>query len=141
MASDPIRILLVEDSPSDAYMAGQVLRQVPKLAFTLAHEPQFGKGLERLRTEEFDVLLLDLSLPDVRGLETVTRAVAEAGEVPVVVLTGQDDDSLGLEAVRLGAQDFIVKGEVDGWRMVRRLRYAIERKRHEHDRDGRGPQR
>ena len=139
MASDPIRILLVEDSPADAYMVGQVLRQVPRLFFTLTHELQLGRGLERLRTEEFDVLVLDLSLPDTHGLETVTRAVAEAGEVPIVVLTGQNDDSLGLKAVRLGAQDFLVKGEADGWTMVRTLRYAMERKRREPDHGGRGP--
>jgi PAS domain-containing protein len=88
-------------------------------------------GLERLVEGGIDVVLLDLGLPDSRGLETLNRAHTQAPEVPIVVLTGLADETVGVKAVQEGAQDYLVKGQVDGDVLVRAIRYGIERKRAE----------
>jgi signal transduction histidine kinase len=94
----------------------------------LIHVERFGTGLEYLRREKFAAVLLDLTLPDAKGVDTVARMQREVGEVAIVVLTGLDDDAVALEAVRAGAQDYLVKGHIDGRLLVRSLSYAIERK-------------
>lgn len=129
MENEPIRILLVEDTPGDVQLLGQYLRQVRNLNFQLSHAGQLEAMNKLLRTENFDVLVLDLNLPDSRGLNTVSQAMKQAPWIPIVVLTSVDDEASGMEAVRRGAQDYLVKGEVDGWLLVRTIRYAIERKR------------
>ena len=88
-------------------------------------------GLKRLGEEVFDAMLLDLNLPDSRGLDTLVRAQAQAPAVPIVVLTGLADEAMGIEAVKRGAQDYLAKGQVDGNLLVRALRHAIERRRAE----------
>ena len=124
----PIRILLIEDNPSDARLIGLLLEEarVPVVTETAA---DLATGIARLREGDLDAVLLDLSLPDSMGLETFTRAYAEARGVPVVVLSGLADEELAAEAVHHGAQDYLVKGQVDGHGLGRALRYAIERKR------------
>jgi DNA-binding NarL/FixJ family response regulator len=96
--------------------------------FSVCHEKQLAPALQRLADEPFDALVSDLTLPDARGLEAVTLLQKQAGRVPVVVLTGLDDQELALEAVRQGAQDYLVKGQFDGDMLLRAVRYAIERK-------------
>ena len=90
---------------------------------------RLGLGLERLKGARFDAVLLDLSLPDGHGVETVTRVHEAAPSQPIVVLTGLDDDEVAIQAVRTGAQDYLIKGQIDGPLLVRAIRYAIERKR------------
>ena len=92
---------------------------------------QLSEGLERLAGGEVDLVLLDLGLPDSRGLDTFFRAYAHAPEVPFVLLTGLDDETLALTAVRQGAQDYLVKGATDAGTLLRAIRYATERKRAE----------
>lgn len=126
----PLRLLLVEDDEDDVSLIRlQLAEASPETPFRIDAAHRLGDALPRLRGA--DVVLLDLGLPDSRGIEGVTRIVTEAPEVPVVVLTGRDDRELGLRAVREGAQDFLVKGRVDGHLLDRSLRYAIERKRAE----------
>ena len=96
--------------------------------FDFTHVECWADAAQCLRQQEFDVLLLDLSLPDITGRETFLRARAEAPHLPIVVLTGETNEALGLEAVRHGIQDYLIKGQAYGRQTVRAIRYAIERK-------------
>ncbi len=129
MENQEITILLVEDNPGDARLVREALAEAGATEFKLAYAERLADAIQRLRTEHFDVILLDLSLPDGHGLDTFTQAHSRARGVPIVVLTGLGDETMAIKAVRQGAQDYLVKGEVDGSRLVRALRYAIERHR------------
>jgi PAS domain S-box-containing protein len=129
MPVDRIRVLLVEDNPGDARLLREVVREAEGAHIQLTHVDTLGKALLRLDVEKFDVVMLDLSLPDADGLETLVRTHAQAPSVPIVVLTGLDDEGLAIRAVREGAQDYLVKGSVTGQLLVRAMRYATERKR------------
>lgn len=131
MPSDAIKILLVEDSPSDAGILQENLHLAGLGRFDFTVLERLDEALERLRREAFHILLLDLSLPDSSGADTFRRARQAAPALPIVVLTGVDDDRVGLEAVREGIQDYLVKGQADGCQMVRVIRYAIERQQAE----------
>ena len=129
MAFDRISVLLVEDNPGDARLLREVVREAEGAHIQLTHVDTLAKALQRLDAEQFDVVMLDLSLPDADGLETLVRTHAQAPSVPIVVLTGLDDEGLAIRAVREGAQDYLVKGQVTGQLLVRAMRYATERKR------------
>ncbi|HEX5228886.1 MAG TPA: response regulator [Bryobacteraceae bacterium] len=129
MNLDGIRVLLVEDNPGDARLIHEYARDAGVGNWQLVHVDRLAAALDRLRREPFDALLLDLSLPDAEGLETLIRAHAEAPKIPIVVLTGHDDEALAVRAVRAGAQDYLVKGRLDGDLLVRSIRYAAERGR------------
>jgi PAS domain S-box-containing protein len=131
MSDSPINVLLVEDNPGDARLIREVLAGADSPQVSLAQVSRLSEALKHLREQGCDVVLLDLSLPDGHGLETVTRMHAAAPGVPIVVLTGLDDEALALTAVRQGAQDYLVKGKLDGNLLVRAMRYAIERKKAE----------
>jgi len=123
-----IKILLVEDNPYDAELLREMLLGVSSVQFEWVHVPLLGEALKRLREEKFDAILLDLSLPDSLGQETLAKAYAQAHDVPIVVLTGHSDENLAIRTVHQGAQDYLVKGQVDVKRLSRVIRYAIERK-------------
>ena len=126
------RVLLVEDNPGDALLLREALKDLAgAVPFELAHVGRLEDALRSVKVEIFDAVLLDLSLPDAHGVETVARMLESAPRLPIVILTGLDDDAAALEAVRAGAQDYLVKGRIDGRLLVRALSYAIERKRHE----------
>jgi len=127
--SDTIRVLLIEDNPGDSRLIREMIVDAGDSLVQLECVDRLGTGLERLAAGGIDGLLLDLSLPDSQGLETFHEAQAQPPEVAIIVLTGLDDEELALRAVREGAQDYLVKGEVDGNLLVRSIRYAIERKR------------
>jgi two-component sensor histidine kinase len=129
--SEVIRALLVEDNSNDALLLQHMLRRVGADDVQLEHVQTLGAALKRLESGGLDVVLLDLSLPDETGLRTVERTLRSSPGVPVVVLTGYSDESLGTRAVESGAQDYLVKGEVDGRGLVRALRYALLRRRAE----------
>ena len=122
-----IRILLIEDNPGDVRLMQELLAGVKDVPFKVEYANRLSMGLQRLADGNIDVLLLDLSLPDSQGLETFLQAHVQAPEVPIVVLSGTDDDEVALEAVRNGAQDYLVKGQTDRNVLVRALRYAIGR--------------
>jgi signal transduction histidine kinase len=125
------RALLIEDNPGDARLIREMLRDADAAhgRVELSHADRLASGLEHLANRETDVVLLDLSLPDSRGLETFVRVHAAAPDVPVVVLSGLDDEAVAVRAVHDGAQDYLVKGQVDGGVLLRSMRYAIERQR------------
>lgn len=129
MNSNALTILLVEDNPGDARLVRAMLDEASRLSITLAHVARLGDALEHLHDCPSDVVLLDLSLPDAQGLETVTRLHTAVPHMPIVVMSGCDDEALAVEGVRSGAQDYLVKGRVDSDLLVRSLRYAIERQR------------
>ncbi len=132
MQTPVTRVLLVEDNPGDAELLALMLAQAPGgPPFVSDHVDRLAAGLARLRRGDIDVVLLDLSLPDSQGLATFHRMKAEAPAVPIVVMSGLNDETLAVQAVHEGAQDYLVKGEVDGRLLARPLRYAIERKQTE----------
>lgn len=122
-----IKVLLVEDNPGDALLLRQAVAEIgaPRLEWVTVD--RLGEALCRVREEAFDVILLDLSLPDAQGFETFQQAYAQASGVPIVVLTGLDDEEMAVKTVQAGAQDYLVKGQLDGHVVVRAMRYAIER--------------
>jgi two-component system, cell cycle sensor histidine kinase and response regulator CckA len=126
--SESLNILLVEDNPEDVVLIRQYL-QSAGARFGLRVAEQLSSAIDALGDHSFDVVLLDLSLPDSTGLETFARLHQAAGGVPVVVLTGVDDEGIGLRAVQAGAEDYLVKGQVHGTLLWRSLRYGVERRR------------
>ena len=125
-------ILLIEDNPGDARLLQEYLAEPSFVDFQLTHAASLKEGIERLAAGGIDLVLLDLTLPDCTGLETFKRAAAAAPQTPIIVLSGQDDESLAMNTVHEGAQDYLVKGQgVDARIIARSMRYAIERKRAE----------
>jgi diguanylate cyclase (GGDEF)-like protein/PAS domain S-box-containing protein len=123
----PVRVLLIEDNPGDARLIVRQLERIRDTVFDVETTDRIAAGTAALMRRRFDLVLLDLSLPDSRGIETLDLVLQCGLDVPVVVLTGLDDDTLALEALRRGAQDYVVKGQID-WRMLKRtVRYATER--------------
>lgn len=122
-----IKILLVEDNPADADLLAELLEVSVGVQWELVSVEFLREAIAQLAAQPFDVVLLDLSLPDSRGLETLTRLREVAPDTAMVVMTGWDDEDLALESVRLGAQDYIVKGQITTQLLVRAIRYAIER--------------
>jgi signal transduction histidine kinase len=132
----PLRVLLVEDNPADANLIQTHLDRVPEgelgTGLSLTHAERLTEGLDRLETEQFDVVLLDLGLPESTGIETLERVLEEFPGVPVVVLTGLQNREVAVEAIRAGAQDYLNKNEhIEGPMLARAIRYAVERKARE----------
>ncbi len=124
-----MRILLVEDNPGDVRLLRESLAEAGAGRFELTNVDRLSVGLERLAETSFDVVLLDLSLPDSQGLDTVVRMRAASKNISIVVLTGVEDEELGVRLIQAGAQDYLVKGQVTGHLLTRSLRYAVERER------------
>jgi signal transduction histidine kinase len=126
-----LRILLIEDNPADARLTRELLREVASVTLDLVHADSLAAGVALLASQEFAVVLADLSLPDAQGLETVRRLRDADARVPLVVLTGLDDERIAVEMLQNGAQDYLVKGHGEGHVIARAIHYAIERKRTE----------
>ncbi len=124
----PLNILLIEDNPGDARIVEILLDESDLPECHITHCQTLAEGVGALMEDDFDVVLLDLSLPDSRGFETLQRLISAKPDVNVVVMTGFSDKTLGLNAVKAGAQDFLTKGIFDADLLAKTLRYAIERK-------------
>jgi len=131
MAEQSINVLLVEDSLADVRLLLEFLREVPTNPFQVTQCDRLESALKNLIETRFDIILLDLTLPDSVGLETLVRIHRQVPAVPVVILTGLDDEIVTLRAMQEGAQDYLVKGQVTGDLLVRSMRYAIDRQRAE----------
>jgi diguanylate cyclase (GGDEF)-like protein/PAS domain S-box-containing protein len=129
MRQQAIRILLVEDNSADADLVRDMLASVPSAAYEVTWANNLAKALALLPKGGVDVMLLDLTLPDSQGLETFERAYAEAARVPVILLTGLEDEELATKAMRRGAQDYLSKRDIRADGLVRAIRYALERQR------------
>jgi len=126
-----MRILLVEDNSGDARLLQLMLKESGSLTLEVTHANRLSTGLTYVAEMPIDVVVLDLSLPDSQGVETLVRMHEAAEWLPIVVLTSVEDEALGLALVQAGAQDYLVKGQVTGPLLTRALRYAAERKRTE----------
>jgi PAS domain S-box-containing protein len=127
MESKPIRLLLVEDNPGDARLLRELLKEIATAEFDITVATRLSEALLLLRDGEYDVVLTDLSLPDTHGIAASRELHGAAPMVPVIVLSGVDDETLAVNAVREGAQDYLVKDRIDSHLLLRSIRYAIER--------------
>ncbi len=135
MGPDQTKVLLVEDNRTVAQLLQETLLEANHARFQMTHVDRLSLAIDVLKRSRFDVILLDLSLPDSRGLDTVDRIQREARLIPIVVLTVTDNETIADEAIRRGAQDYLVKGQVDSRLVTRSIRYAIERKRSQRERE------
>ncbi len=131
MTEKSIHTLLIEDNPNDVILLRRNLSTNQSDQFKLTVCENLKDGLLLIEQEEFDVILLDLSLPGSSGLETFTSVHTRTSTIPIIVLTGLADEEMAILAVRLGAQDYLVKDHVDHYLLVRAIHYAIERKKTE----------
>ena len=130
MKVEPIRILSIEDDRDDANLFGTLLMPVVRVVpFIVTHARNLNAGLEQLSQGDFDLVLLDLSLPECDGLDGFRQLYGCCPHIPTIVLSNFDDAERAIEAVREGAQDYLVKGQIDSRLLVRSIRYAIERQR------------
>jgi diguanylate cyclase (GGDEF)-like protein len=124
-------VLLIEDNPGDARLICEMIAEDPDVPFHVSCAERLAQGLERLAAGGTGLVLLDLSLPDSFGLETFAKVYAHSPTVPIIVLTGNDDQTLALSAVKSGAQDYLIKGRLDRELLLRSMQYSIERKRYQ----------
>ncbi|HMX04596.1 MAG TPA: response regulator [Chitinophagales bacterium] len=122
-------ILLIEDNPADARLVEIYLNESAMIQPQISRVSELGKGMLMLEERDFDIVLLDLTLPDSSGFETVKTILREFPGQTVIVMTGLEDDTVAINSVKAGAQDFIVKGQFDSNLLGRTITYAIERHR------------
>jgi diguanylate cyclase (GGDEF)-like protein len=130
-ARGALRVLAVEDNPGDAILVREMLRDASPAGFALQTADRLSVAVETLLNGSVDCVLLDLSLPDAEGLEALAQVRTVALDVPIIVLSGRSDEVLAVQAVHEGAQDYLIKGQVDASLLSRSINYAIERKRAE----------
>jgi len=129
MEAEEVKILLVEDNAIEATLLQEELSELESGRFAISHVERLEQAIERLRRDKFNIILLDLGLPDSHGISTFSRAFKASRGIPIVVLSGLDDEVLGLQAVRSGAQDYLVKGKSNGHALTRALTHAMQRHR------------
>jgi diguanylate cyclase (GGDEF)-like protein len=127
--ADALRVLIVEDNPGDAILVREMLLDAQPLGFALVHADRLSTGIDMLLDAGADCILLDLSLPDAEGLDALTQIQAVSLDIPVIVFSGRSDERIAVRAVQEGAQDYLIKGQVDGRLLARSINYAVERKR------------
>ena len=129
MSSNELHVLLVEDTEADALLVQAWLEDIERMSFDVTHVTNVTDAIRELSTRRFDVILLDLILPDSERLETVIRVHQAAPGVPIVIMTSLEDEALLAEAIEVGAQDYLVKGYVDDQLLEHAIRFAVERQR------------
>jgi len=129
MKGKPIQVLLVEDNAGDARLFREMFRNEKPGIFELTHLMRLSDAEAHLAKSEVDIVLLDMGLPDGHGLDTVRRARKAAPLIPLIVLTGLDDEAIAAEAMKEGAEDYLIKGQIENRALPRALRHAIERHR------------
>ncbi len=127
MVNNNLKILLIEDNPGDARLIKELLNQVTSFNFDLWNAETLSDGLKFIEEREFDVILLDLKLPDSDGFETVLRTREKVKKIPIIVITGLNDEILARKAVQTGAQDYLIKGEIEGNPLIRAILHSIDR--------------
>lgn len=127
MKGKPVKVLLVEDNPGDARLVREALAEASTPKFQLTHVDRLDDGLARLNAEEYDVVVLDLLLEDSPRLGSLMEIYEQGAKVPIVVYTGLEDETVGLWALKEGAEDYLVKGRVDGDGLVHSICQAIDR--------------
>jgi signal transduction histidine kinase len=127
-ANSTIKILLIEDNLAEARLLQEFIKLTKSQNFSLVHVQRLQEGINQLNSEKYDVILLDLTLPDSQGLASIPQLLQQNPSNPIIVLTNTNDEELAIEAVRQGAQDYLVKRHVNPDTLARSCRYAIERK-------------
>jgi PAS domain S-box-containing protein/putative nucleotidyltransferase with HDIG domain len=133
MSDTPINVLLIEDNPADVQLITEMLTEGERGRFALECTDRLSLGLERLLSNNIGIVLLDLGLPDSQGFETFAKTQAQAPEVPIVVLSDLADETMAMKTVHEGAQNYVVKGQLNSYSLAHTIRYAIERKQAEED--------
>jgi PAS domain S-box-containing protein len=131
MGEKNINILIIEDSPADARLVAEMLRDCRDPSFQTSNTERLDTALEMLENRKFDAVLLDLNLPDSKGLKSLDKITALQPYIPVVLLTGVEDESIGIQALQKNAGDYLVKGKINDYLLSRSIQYAVERKRTE----------
>lgn len=127
MKKEPaLRILIVEDNPGDYFLVGEYLKEGP-WALSVSHARNLAEAMVLADTQEFDIILLDLTLPDSTGMDSVQAILPLQPTIPVIVLTGMEDEQFGVDSLSMGAQDYLVKDQINGPLLVKSIRYSIER--------------
>lgn len=124
-----MEVLLIEDNPGDSRLVKEMLKEPRFVEFNITNSTRLDQALNLLESRCFEVILLDLGLPDSQGLETYRKLCSKAGDTPVVILTGLNDESIALKAIQEGAQDYLVKCEMSSSILSRLIQYAVERKK------------
>ena len=127
MTDRTVRLLLVEDSESDADLFNQMVGQIAQILFEVVWVTRAAAAVEKLKNHTYHAVMLDLQLPDADGLEALDLIQSASTKVPIIILTGNDDTDLGSRALKNGAHDFLVKGEITPNLLVRSIRYAADR--------------
>jgi signal transduction histidine kinase len=127
------KILVIEDDPQDIDLLEEYLEKAKQFPVTIETVQTLTEGLERLENSEIDIVLCDLSLPDEQGLDTFGQLYAQFPHVPIIILSGLDDEEVAVKALSLGAQDYLIKGFFNSNLLVRAIRYAIERQQLRYD--------
>jgi len=133
MSDTPINILLIEDNPGDVQLIKEMLTEGERGRFALECADRLSVGLERLLSNNIGIVLLDLGLPDSQGFDTFAKTQAQAPQMPIVVLSDLADEAMAMKTVHEGAQDYLVKGQLNSYALAHTIRYAIERKQAEED--------
>ena len=128
MDTEKIHILLVEDNDGDARLVKENLKEMAMVNYEVDHVTRFKNAIEHVGSHEYDLVILDLGLPDSSGFLTFKNFQLVAGDIPIIIFTGLGDEELSIKTVQEGAQDYLVKGHVDSYILSRAIRYAIERK-------------
>lgn len=126
MTNSSIKILIIEDNPGDARLIQEMLKEVKDINFEIIHVLRLDEALKFNLTNNFDVILLDLCLPDSEGIDTFNIMNYNAPNIPIIVLTGLEDEILALSAVGRGAKDYLIKGEVDCKSLLKSIRNSID---------------
>ncbi|KHE91184.1 MAG: GGDEF domain-containing response regulator [Candidatus Scalindua rubra] len=122
-----IKILYVEDEIDHAILIGEFIKEIKDVHYEMTHVQQLEEALLELDNDRYDIVMLDMSLPDKQGLDTVTAVCERAPEIPVVVMTSMDDESMAIKALQRGAEEYLVKGDMNSHALSRILRYSIMR--------------
>jgi DNA-binding response OmpR family regulator len=130
-----LKILIIEDNSGDVDLVREMLNRTSPGSFSIESVKRLSEGLSRLKKGGIDVVLLDLGLPDSSGLNSFREICKENPEIPILVMTGLADETIGMQAVQEGAQDYLIKGTVEGKLLGRIIRFAIERRRLLDERD------
>lgn len=127
MPKDKIGMLLVEDNPGDARLVKEALKNANSIEFDLTHVVRFKEAEDILNKTKFDLILLDLSLPDSSGVETFKKMHSLFPKIPIVVLTGYEDESVAFDALQTGIEMYLIKGKIQPKLLTEALDYAVEK--------------
>jgi len=128
-----LEILIIENSPGDLRLITEMLDEITTIKFYLSHVDRLSKASEYLESKTYDLILVDLILPDGYGLDTLIIVQKQNPEIPIIVLTGLDDEDLATSALHHGAQDYLVKGQFNSKLLLKSILFAVERKKIEYE--------